>query len=87
MGLILIVIGAVAGWRSGAFRGFDYAVFGVIAAGAAALSLYAEARGSTALLLDPASLLLTWLFAFAEIAGAYTLLALLKAKRIENRGE
>jgi hypothetical protein len=87
MGLILIVIGAVSGWRSGRFYGHAYAIFAVVALVVGALALFLEAGGSAALLRYPILLLSASLVAFVEIAGAYTLFAWLKAKRIENRGE
>ena len=87
MGLILIVIGAVAGWKSGALYPSAYAILAVAAMVAAALLALLEAGGSTALLADPLTLLSGWLVAFLYLAVPYTLLAWLKAKRIENRGE
>jgi hypothetical protein len=48
---------------------------------------FLEARGAVDLLSDPFTLLTGWLVAFLYLAVPYTLLAWLKAKRIENRGE
>jgi hypothetical protein len=87
MGLILIVIGAVAGWKSGSFNPSAYAILGGGAVLAAGVLLLLETRGSIAFLPDLLSIFVGWVVAFLYLAVPYTLLAWLKAKRVENRGE
>ena len=86
MGLILIVIGGVAGWRAGYLDPSAYAILAFGAALVAGLMLLLESRGLPAPL-DVITVLASWLVLFLYLAVPYTALAWLKAKRVENRGE
>lgn len=82
MGLILAIIGGIAGWKTGEFHWRYFAIMAVAALVPAVIGVmmfWARA--------DALTFLAAWLAAFAYLAIPFTALAWLKRKRLENRSD
>lgn len=80
MGLILIAIGAIAGWKVAELGWRIYALIAGLALIPAAIAVFASGGVG-----DPLGWLSAWAVAFLYLAVPYSMLAFLKKKRLENR--
>jgi predicted MFS family arabinose efflux permease len=82
MFLVLIVIGSIAGWKTGDLRGRNFALLAVLAIVPTWVLLALRMFPN-----EPALWISTWLVCFAYLAIPYVMLAWLKRARERNRAD